>query len=76
MDLKNIILEVDKLDEKNLVTILELINSKLYIYSVSEMAQKEGKSRNGILNSNRYKKTSIGKTKLAIKGVVEDKLPI
>ena len=38
----------DKLTQDDLVTILELINIKLDIDTVSEMARKEGKSPNGI----------------------------
>ena len=73
---KDVILAIDKLNQKYLVIILELIIKKLDIYTLSEMARFEGKSRNGILNSSRYKKIEVGNIKLAIKGINEDKLPI
>ena len=65
----DIIKGIEKLPIKLLVTILELVIDRLEIYSVSEMAKLEGKSRNGILISNRYKKIMMGKTTLAIKGI-------
>ena len=39
------------------------------------MADSEGKSYNGIKNSNRYKKFKIGKQTLVAKGVKQSSLP-
>lgn len=75
MSIGTIIQQIDNLKEKYLVIILELILTKLELYSVSEMAEKEGKSRNGILQSKRYRKIHIGRTILAVKGVREIELP-
>ena len=72
---KQAILSIDSINDINhLVQIFDLILCKLDISSIQEMANKEGKSYNGILNSNRYKKIKIGKkTTLAIKGLRNDK---
>ena len=70
MTVCSIIKAIQNLPIKLLVTILELTLDRLEIYSVSEMASIEGKSRNGILKSNRYKKIKIGeRTTLSIKGI-------
>ena len=72
MTYSSIIKGIDNLPTKLLVTILELIVTKVELYSASEMAEKEGRSRNGILVSNRYKKIKVGRTTLAIKGIRND----
>ena len=64
-----------KLNKDQLVSILLLTASQLEINTVSEMARLEGKTPRGILISKQYKKISIGKAKLAIKGVQEDGMP-
>jgi len=63
----------NKISVNELVTILELINIKFSIDTVSEMARKEGKSPNGIKNSNRYKKVKIGKQLMVIKNETNDR---
>ena len=65
----------DHLTYNQMVTILELIVDKIDIDTVSQIARKENKSRNGILISNNYKKINIGKQKFAIIGIKEDNLP-
>ena len=71
-----IIKEIYKLNDlKLLVTILELIENKLDIDTISEMARKEGKSPNGIRQSNCYRKLKIGKQTMAVKGIRDNKLP-
>ncbi len=73
MTVCSIIKATQNLPIKILVTILELILDRLEIYSVSEMASIESKSRNGILKSNRYKKIKVGeRTTLAIKGIKDN----
>lgn len=73
MTICGIIKAIQILPVKLLVTILELTLDRLEVYSVSEMASIEGKSRNGILKSNRYKKIKIGeRTTLSIKGIKND----
>lgn len=73
MGICNVIKATQNLPIKLLVTILELILDRLEIYSVSEMASIESKSRNGVLKSNRYKKIKVGKrTTLAIKGIKDN----
>ena len=73
MTYSEIIKGVDKFPVKLLVLILELVVSKLEVYSLSEMADIEGKSRNGILKSKRYKKIKIGnRTVLSVKGIRND----
>ena len=71
-----IIKEIEKTNDlKLLVTILELIENKLDIDTISEMARKEGKSPNGIRQSNCYRKLKIGKQTMAVKGIRDNKLP-
>ena len=65
----------DHLTYNQMVTILELIVDKIDIDTVSQIARKENKSRNGILISSNYKKINIGKQKFAIIGIKEDNLP-
>ena len=73
MGICSIIKAIQNLPVKLLVTILELTLDRLEVYSVSEMASIEGKSRNGILKSNRYKKIKVGeRTTLSIKGIKND----
>ena len=58
-----------------LTSILILLLSKLKINTLSGMARSEGKTRRGILISNKYKKIDIGDQQMAIKGICEDSLP-
>ena len=75
--LKILALSIDnkQVDEKTLVTILELTSNSLNLHTVSEMARLENKSRNGILNSDNYKKIKISKATFAIKGIKNNNLP-
>ena len=64
-----------------LVTFLELIVNDLEINTISEMARIETKNgneitRNGIIQSPKYKKIEIGKAKLCVKGVKDDSLKV
>lgn len=72
MTYSDIVKGIEKLPAKLLVLILELLVTKIELLSLSEMAEKEGKSRNGILKSKRYKKIKIGRTTLAVKGIRND----
>ena len=70
---RDTILGIDTIDDKKqLVQIFELLCNKLNPCSIQEMADREGKSYNGILKSKRYKKVNIGKkTVLVFDGVSE-----
>ncbi len=73
---KTVIAAINEIEDiNNLVTILELITSKLEINTISETARLENKSPNGIRNSNCYRKIKIGKQLFAIKGIKENNLP-
>ena len=73
---KNTILYIDNLKDVNkLVQLFELIESKLNIDTISNIAKKEGKSFNGIKNSNQYYKTKVGSQKLAVIGINNFNLP-
>ena len=50
----------DQFKPEEMVTILELIDIKLNILTVSKMARAENKSPNGVRMSNCYKKLVIG----------------
>jgi len=70
-----LLIENDNFTLKQLVSILILLLSKLKINTLSGMARSEGKTRRGILISNKYKKIDIGDQQMAIKGICEDSLP-
>ena len=70
-----IYLDSQELTKSQLVSYLTIIVSNLEIDTLSEMARKEGKWRNGIIVSDRYKKLDIGKQTFAIKGVRNGGLP-
>ena len=59
----------DEFSVKELICILELISQKTEINTISEMARKENKTPNGIIKSNKYLKTQIGKQKMVIKKI-------
>ena len=56
-------------DDVWLVSILELIVSKIDIDTISGMARSEGKTPRGVNVSGKYRKVNIGSAKLAVKGV-------
>jgi hypothetical protein len=56
-------------DDVWLVSILELIVSKIDIDTISGMARSEGKTPRGVKVSKKYRKVNIGSAKLAVKGV-------
>ena len=62
-------LDSDKLSTSDKVTILEVLSGNMNIDTISGMARKEGKSPNGIRESNQYRKTMIGCQKMAISGI-------
>ena len=66
-----ILLAIDQteLSSYDLISILELTADKLNIDTVSGMAEKENKTPRGIRTSNCYRKITIGRAKLAVKGV-------
>lgn len=74
---KNQILNIENnvFNKDQLVSILLLCCDKLDINTVSEMARLENKTPRGILISNQYRKIKIGKQKLVIKGLTNNKLP-
>ena len=65
----------DKFTLEQLVSILEQIENKIDINTISETARNEGKSPRGILISNKYRKIMIGKQKMVVLGLDESKLP-
>jgi hypothetical protein len=68
--------EVDKENDLNkLVAILELASHKLQINTISEMARLEGKSPNGIKQSNKYRKIYIGVQLMCVKGLDDNQMP-
>lgn len=75
--MKEILLKIDsgKLSLEEMVIILELIESKIDINTISGMARSEQKSPNGIDKSNRYYKLNIGYQKMCVKGMSNSKLP-
>jgi hypothetical protein len=75
MDLKQMVLSLDKLDLSQRVSLLILLTHDIEINTISEMARLENKTPRGIKISNQYKKINIGKQIFAIKGISEDNLP-
>ena len=71
-----ILKEIEKETDLNkLVSILEVTANKLEINTISEMARLEGKSPNGIRESQKYRKVRIGVQLLCIKGLDDTNLP-
>ena len=70
-----LLIENDNFNINQLVSILVLLLSKLKINTLSGMARDKGKTRRGILISNKYKKINIGDQQMAIKGICEYSLP-
>ncbi len=62
-------------DPKELVHLFELILSKVTIGTTQHIADLEGKSYNGIKNSNCYAKVFIGGKRLVVYGVRDSALP-
>ena len=69
------LIEDPNLEIESLVSLLILIENKLDILTISNMARKEGKTPRGIRTSNQYRKEIIGGQLMAIKGSTENKLP-
>ena len=71
-----ILIDIDQINDLNkIVAILEVAAYKSGVLTISEMARKEGKSPNGIRNSNQYRKINIGGQLMCIKGVKNNNLP-
>lgn len=71
-----LLIEIDQItDDNKLVSILELIISKIEINTTSEMARIENKTPRGIKVSNQYRKIKIGKQTMIVKGVKNNNLP-
>ena len=62
-------------DPKELVQLFELILNSVEIGTIQQIADKQGKSYNGIKNSNQYKKVNINGKKLVVVGVENNNLP-
>lgn len=72
----DIIKQVSKIEDKNtLVSIMILCSQILGADTISEIARKEGKTRRGILTSNRYRKEKIGKQTIVIPNLEDQNLP-
>ena len=76
-DFKETIISIDsgKFNLNELVSILEPIESKVEINTISGMARAEEKTPRGVLISKNYKKIMIGCQKMAVKGLRAGKLP-
>ena len=74
---KETLLLIDRsgFESNELVSILELVVSKLHIDTISGMARSEGKTPRGIKISDRYKKTTIGCQTMVVAGVRDDGFP-
>lgn len=70
-----LLIDSDKLSLSDKVTILEVLINTIDINTVSGMARQEGKSPNGIRESNQYRKLMVGCQKMVINGLIDDKLP-
>lgn len=68
-------LESDEFSISEMVSILEIICTKIDINTISGMARSENKTPRGIKISNQYKKIEIGCQKMCIKGLKENSLP-
>ena len=62
-------------DPKELVQLFELLLNSVDIGTIQQIADKQGKSYNGIKNSNQYKKVNINGKKLVVVGVKNNNLP-
>lgn len=60
---------------KELVQLFELLLNSVDIGTIQQIADKQGKSYNGIKNSNQYKKVNINGKKLVVVGVENNNLP-
>ena len=73
---KTAILAINEIeDEKQLLQLFELLLSKVTIGTTQQIADLEGKSYNGIKNSNRYAKIELAGKRLVVKGVSHINLP-
>jgi hypothetical protein len=75
--LANILIAIDQddLTTSELVSVLEMVCTKIDINTISGMARSEGKTPRGIKISNQYRKVEIGCQLMAINGAKEDSLP-
>ena len=67
--------DTEYLTKSELLSILELVSTKIDIDTVSGMARKENKTPRGIKTSNQYRKIKIGSQLMAVKGVKQTNLP-
>jgi len=58
-----------------LVAILEVAAHKSGVLTISEMARREGKSANGVRESKKYRKVTIGSQLMCVKGLDNTTLP-
>lgn len=65
----------EDLTKSELLSILELVSTKIDIDTISGMARKENKTPRGIKTSNQYRKIKIGSQLMAVKGVKQTNLP-
>ena len=70
-----ILIDSDKLNLSQLVSILILIVSKIDINTISGMARSKGKTPRGIEISKLFTKIYIGCQKMAISGLPGDSMP-
>jgi len=75
--LANILIAIDQddLTTSELVSVLEMVCTKIDINTISGMARSENKTPRGIRISNKYRKIKIGGQLMAIKGLSESNLP-
>jgi hypothetical protein len=75
--LAKILTIIDKEDftKSEMLSILELVSTKIDIDTISGMARKENKTPRGIKISNQYRKVKIGSQLMAVKGVKQNNLP-
>ena len=62
-------------DSKSIVQLFELMLSKVTIGTIQQIADLEGKSYNGIKNSNCYCKIDLNGKRLVVTGVRQGILP-
>tara|TARA_R110002012_G_scaffold23065_1_gene78766 strand:+ start:203 stop:439 length:237 start_codon:yes stop_codon:yes gene_type:complete len=73
---KTALLAINEIEEeRHLLQLFELVLSKVTVGTTQQIADLEGKSYNGIKNSNRYAKIELGGKILVVKGVSNTNLP-
>ena len=70
-DFKNIVLAVvdSELDTNEVVSLIEILCTKIDINTISGMARSENKTPRGIRISNNYRKINIWESLLCVKGL-------